>query len=97
MGDMPNVVAELDSQQKELGKKVVFSDIPATRVDVSFPNLELQNGASPFIRNKDSQGAIGDSQTKTGQNLRVQLQEMFQSHGEMLSWYSASDKDVNAG
>jgi hypothetical protein len=29
--------------------------------------------------------------------LRVQLQEMFQSHGEMLSWYSASDKDVNAG
>jgi hypothetical protein len=30
MGDMPNIVAELDIQQRELAKKVVFSDIPAT-------------------------------------------------------------------
>ena len=47
MGGMPNVVTELDIQQRELGKKVVFSDIPATSVDFSFPNLELQNGTSP--------------------------------------------------
>jgi hypothetical protein len=34
--------------------------------------------------------------TKTRQDFRVQLKEMFQSHGEKLSRYYSSDKDVNA-
>jgi hypothetical protein len=41
MRDMSNVIAELGIQQRELGKKVVFLDIPATNVDVSFPKLKL--------------------------------------------------------
>jgi hypothetical protein len=41
MRDTPNIVAELGILQRELGKKVVFSDIPATNVDVSFPKLKL--------------------------------------------------------
>lgn len=62
MRDMSNIIAELGIQQRELGKKVVFLDIPATNVDVSFPKLKLQNGVSPFIRNKNSQGEIKDSE-----------------------------------